>query len=93
VEVSKASITQEQFDDWLATRPDSVQKLAKEFPLGTTFQFAGEEGPTLHLIGYTENDWLIVSRVDPFQDCEAARLVSEYLYVPAVREAMVDRRH
>lgn len=55
--------------EWIASRPESVQKLAAEFPLGTSFDVRGE---TLYLVGYNEDDSLIVSRFDPYEDYEAA---------------------
>lgn len=58
-----------QFDAWLATRPECVQKLAKEFPL-EEFGVLEVDDEYLHLCGYTENDMLIFSIVDPRVDYE-----------------------
>lgn len=58
-----------QFVAWLATRPECVQKLAKEFPLEEV-GVVGVNGELLHLCGYTENDMLIFSTVDPRIDYE-----------------------
>jgi hypothetical protein len=42
--------------EWLKTRPECVQKLAAEFPIGSVFK-VGDEWP-LHLLGWTERDIL-----------------------------------
>lgn len=62
--------------EWIASRPESVQKLAAEFPLGTAFEVKGR---ILYLVGYNEDDSLIVSRFNPATDYEAANENREYL--------------
>lgn len=61
---------------WLATRPESVRRLAAEFPLGSSFAVDGER---LYLLGYTEEDMLIVSPVDPAVDYDGANASKKYL--------------
>ncbi len=63
-------------DEWLASRPESVQKLIAEFPLGSVFNV---KDTTLYLLGYTENDMLIVSEVNPSVDYEGANENKKYL--------------
>lgn len=48
---------------WVKSRPECVQKLFHEFPIGTTVK---TEKGILYLIGYTESDELIMSDVNPF---------------------------
>jgi hypothetical protein len=62
--------------DWLKTRPESVQKLAMEFPLGTEVAVNGEH---LYLLGWTEGDSLIMSKIDPSEDYDAAYDARTYL--------------
>jgi hypothetical protein len=74
------------WEDWLATRPPSVRALAREFPVGTILDIAGER---TFVIGYTESDMLILSPTDPTVDYHTA--IADRLYVCArhVRAAMV----
>lgn len=50
---------------WLGTRPESVRKLAAEFPPGTAFDFEGERW---YVLGYNENDRVIMSSIDPYEN-------------------------
>lgn len=72
--------------EWIASRPECVQKLAAEFPLGSSFKVRGE---TLYLVGYNENDSLIVSRFNPAIDYEAATSSQQYLCASHCREGQV----
>ena len=56
-------------EDWLKTRPEAVQKLAAEFPLGMVIDV---DGHVHYLMGYTEGDELIISPISPFDDYDAA---------------------
>jgi hypothetical protein len=60
---------QDAFQQWIATRPESVQRLAKEFPLDTKFYI---RGTLYYVLGYTEDDRLIVSTINPFEDYDRA---------------------
>lgn len=68
-------------EEWLASRPECVQALAKEFPMHSRFQMG--DGPILYLCGYTEDDHLIVSPLNPWEDYE--RAISERFYLCASR--------
>ncbi len=61
---------------WLSTRPASVQRLAAEFPTGTLLRCRGR---TLHVVGWTETDRLIVTEPDPAADWETAMAAKEYV--------------
>ncbi len=67
---------QRLFADWLATRPECVQKLAAEFPMGDVFCLGGR---ILYLLGWNESDMLIVSAIDPAVDYDRANESREYL--------------
>ena len=69
---------QRKMTAWLKTRPQCVQDLAREFPLGSTFDIDGE---TLYLVGYNEGDMLIVSPISLADDYDAA--LEQKLYVHA----------
>lgn len=64
-------------EEWLETRPDSVKKLHAEFPFGSTFQ--GPNGEHLYLLGYTEDDKLILSEANPGKDFEKARATQKFI--------------
>jgi len=64
-------------EEWLKTRPECVQKLAEEFPFTAMYNV---EEPH-YLVGYTENDQLILSLIDPGKDYD--RALEEKIYVCA----------
>ena len=62
-------------EEWLLTRPPCVQELAKEFPVGTVVD--GGPAGRLYLMGWTEDDMLILSPIDPherYDEAYAARV-------------------
>lgn len=69
---------------WLASRPESVQKLAAEFPGGTVIMF---DGVSHHILGYTEDDTLILSPVNPGVDYDSAMSNRVYLCAQHLRDA------
>jgi len=69
----------DSMEAWLASRPECVQKLAAEFPHGT--QVTDASGTVFYLLGYTEDDRLIVSPISPFDDYD--RAMEERTYVCA----------
>jgi hypothetical protein len=75
------------WEDWLATRPPKVRALAQEFPVGLVLE--DEDGCQLHVIGYTEQDHLIVSPVSPDLDYHAALASRCYLCAAHVRAGLV----
>ena len=72
------------FDDWLATRPQSVRDLAAEFPLLTEIEMP--DGVTMLVIGWTENDSLVISSIDPRTDYDAAYAERTYLCAAHLRD-------
>lgn len=64
------------FEEWLASRPPSVQALVAEFPLGTALE---HEGGMLYLLGYTEGDMLIFSPINPSDNYDAANANKVYI--------------
>lgn len=73
------------YADWLMTRPACVQSLALEFPLGLAARV--DDGPLLYLVGYTEDDRLIMSEVNPGDDYHGALANKVYLCAAHAREA------
>lgn len=55
---------------WLESRPAPVRALAAEFPFGTVLSLP--DGSPLYVLGYTEDDKLIVSLLSPWDDYDAA---------------------
>lgn len=49
---------------WMASRPESVRKLAADFSLGDTLDF-GNGDDQWWIIGYTEDDMLVIAPMDP----------------------------
>jgi len=62
-------LNNEEFQIWLKTRPEIIQKLGKEFPIGSLILHEGEE---LFLVGYRENGGLLVSKYNPSIEYELA---------------------
>lgn len=67
------------WQEWLSTRPECVRKLAAEFPRGTRVD-------RYFVIGYTEDDMLIVSLIDPSLDYDGAVESKEYVCAKHVRK-------
>ena len=74
-----------EWDAWLETRPASVQQLAREFPLHTQVRI---DGQLYYLLGYTECDSLIVSKISPYLAYEQALATQEYICAAHVREGV-----
>lgn len=72
------------FSAWLFDRPEHVQSLAREFPPGTVLTC---NDCRLYLIGYNEENCLILSKVDPFKDYERALKNKVYISADTVRTA------
>jgi hypothetical protein len=72
--------------DWLATRPASVQKLAAEFPPRTILIV---KGITMHVMGWTEGDDLLVSPVDPYFDYDRAYATRQRLCASHARSGEI----
>lgn len=72
------------WEAWLATRPECVRKLAAEFPLGTEIEI---NGVPHWLLGYTENDMLIISPINPGEDYDGACQAREWICAGHVRAA------
>ncbi len=71
---------------WLSGKPKCVQDLAEEFPLGSVFIAHGEYR---YLLGYTESDDLIVSKIDPNHSYRRATMHQEFLCAKHVRSGEV----
>lgn len=65
-------------EEWVQSRPASVQSLYKEFPIGSTF--GGPQGETWYLLRYTEDDMLIVSEINPAVDFQKAKRNQKYIH-------------
>lgn len=73
--------------EWIRTRPQAVQALAREFPLYTQIPpllTASLGAGQYFVIGYDESDHLIISNIDPEIDYEIAlehrrRLCAQHL--------------
>lgn len=69
---------------WLAARPESVQKLAREFPLHAPVAL---EGKNLWVIGWNESDMLILSPIRLDEDYDEAERQRVYLCADHLRSA------
>lgn len=54
---------------WLASRPECVQKLFAEFPPESKVRVGNEY---FYVLGYTENDEIIITLHNPGEDYDAA---------------------
>jgi len=56
-------------EQWLATRPETVQRTARRYPPGTRFNMHGR---VMHVISYEEDGGLSVTPLDPSEDYKGA---------------------
>ena len=71
---------------WLATRPECVQKLAVEFPPNTV---VGQPSGNHWVIGWTEDDKLIISGINPNENYEGAMANKKYLCASHLRDGSI----
>lgn len=74
---------EEALERWISERPECVQRLAREFPIGTAFAM---DGVTYHLFGYNESDMLIVSKINPREHYDEALAAKEYIHADCARK-------
>jgi hypothetical protein len=72
------------WEEWIASRPECVQRLAREFPVGITLAIHGSR---YYLLGYNESDMLLVSKINPREDYDGALAATEYIHADCVRKA------
>lgn len=60
---------QEQWEQWVASRPEVVQRLIQKFPPGSRYLI---EDRMHFLVGYTEGGGLLISTTNPYEDYEKA---------------------
>lgn len=77
-----------EFQAWIDSRPQAVKDLVAEFPPGLMVET--DEG-RFYLLGYTENDRLIVSRISPSDDHEASVASREHLCAQHLRDFLRDQ--
>lgn len=79
-----------EWDDWLDTRPECVQKLVKEFPPNTEIML---EDDKYYLVGYLEDDTLIISKHSPKYEYDLATDDNnrEYICAEHLREKIAGR--
>ena len=56
-------------ETWLASRPPHIQAMAKKFPMDSVFLIYGVKH---YLLGYTEDEMLILSSTPPNENYEKA---------------------
>jgi hypothetical protein len=67
---------EKEYEKWMESRPECVQELAKRFPIHSRFVI---EDTVYFLIGYNEDDSLIVSKINPNEDYDKAIETKEYI--------------
>jgi len=83
-----------KFKKWLRSRPESIKRLAKEFPFGIVWRIGDKN---LVIIGWNESDTVIFSRLylndDLTPDIDKIFSQNERLYICAehFREANVTK--
>lgn len=70
-------VFEKALEAWIASRPECVRQLAARFPPGDRIE--GPSGTIYYIIGYTEDDMLIVSPVKPWEDYDAALANKHYI--------------
>lgn len=68
----------DSFEAWAASRPEQVQALIRRFPNGSLFLVNNQ---VHYVIGWTENDKLILSPVNPVLEFKRAQ--DEKIYICA----------
>ena len=68
--------------EWLSTKPQCVQDLAKEFPASTVILCDDKK---FFILGWTENDMLAVTPIDPADNYDGAVAAVEYLCADCCR--------
>ncbi len=82
----------DEFERWLEGRPEQVKALAREFPPKTSFEDIYGRG-IWWVLGYTENDCLILTPVNPGKDYEGAHTQKFYVHAQCMRDAINKSKH
>lgn len=82
-----AGFFEDGVQEWLASRPESVRRLIVEFPPMTEIEL---DGVVHYVIGATEGDELLLSRIDPEDDYDGACESAVPLCAKHLREAVCD---
>ena len=77
---------------WIADRPECVRQIARRFPIRSILNLPDRYRFPMHVIGYTEEDHLIVTPYDPLENAELAYLVREYIAVADLEGVEIQRR-
>jgi len=76
--------TNEEFDEWMSQRPNSIKEMAKEFPFGTVWRIDNKD---MVVIGWNESDAIIFSQLymnrDNTLDIDKMFLPEERIYICA----------
>lgn len=80
--------TRAMYAEWLRSRPECVQRLAVEFPAGCVIEV---DGVSFYALGWTEDDSVIVSRIDGAVDYDEAMAAKEYICAKHLREGRDDQ--
>jgi hypothetical protein len=76
------TVLKSQFEEWLKSRPASVQRLAHQFPPGSKLLVDGKEH---YVIGWTEDDFLVLSDVHPSENYDASVARKHHMCAAHVR--------
>lgn len=76
----------DEYRKWLVTRPESVQRLAEEFPPMTSIEV---HGVPHYVFAYDESDGLIVTPVDPRKNYDFAYQSRRTVCAAHVRDGSV----
>lgn len=64
-------------EEWIKSRPASVQALARKFPIGAVIKIDGDVDH--YILGYNENDMIIITPIWPGDDYDAALAAKQYI--------------
>jgi hypothetical protein len=81
--LSDESLSAEEWESWLRTRPFCIQELCREFPYGTRIMFSDA---TVYVIGWHEDDAVAVSELNPYQDFDGSRNSKRLLRAQFLRD-------
>lgn len=71
-----------ELEEWLLSRPESVRRLAAEFQMLSTVEVRGTR---YFIIGYTEDDMLILSTVHPGENYQEAMASRKHIHAEHLR--------
>lgn len=75
----------QDFEEWLSTRPQIIRDLAREFPIPDSYVI---EGRQMWVMGWNEANLVLLTPICPAHDYEAARAACVHVHAECLRDAL-----